>query len=311
MKRAFLAATLLLLAAAAIFFAERASAIFTDVFTNSNNVFSTDTLNPPTGLAASVVGSSIRLDWTPTVDTYATGYKVMRGTTTGGPYGEINSVTPRTATTYTDNTVAAGIRYYYVLQTYFQNWLSVYSNEANAALPTNTGWRSPTAQAAVTSGSGDNDGFEISPTNAFADGGAYAEDDDSGTFDSQDCASVFRDRHRFYDYGFTIPSGATISGIEVRLDAWVYFWTVGDPKMCVVLSWDGGTTWTSAKITANLTDSQATYILGSTSDTWGRTWSSGDFSNANFRVRITNVADSTLRNFRLDWVPVRVTYTPP
>jgi hypothetical protein len=68
---------------------------------------------------------------------------------------------------------------------------------------------------------------------------------------------------------------------------------------------------TTAKTTANLTNSQQTYFLGSTSDTWGRTWSSTEFSDANFRLRITNVADSASRSFRLDWVSVRVTYTPP
>lgn len=45
-------------------------------------------------------------------------------------------------------------------------------------------------------------------------------------------------------------------------------------------------------------------------DTWGRTWASGDFSNANFRVRITDVASSTSRDFSLDWVGVQVSYTP-
>ena len=305
------AAVLLVAVAALVIMAATAYAVFSDVFNNTGNTFRTDTLDPPSGLAASVVDSDIRLDWTPTADTYATGYKVQRGTDSGGPYTEINTVAPYTTATYTDNTVSAGMRYYYVLETYFQSWLSVYSNEANAALPTDAGWRSPTAQAAVTSNSGDNNGFELNPTNAFADGPNYAEDVDSGTFDSQDCDSIFRDRHRFYDYGFTIPSGSTINGIEVRLDAWVYLITTGDPKMCVVLSWNGGTTWTSAKITPNLTTSEQTYTLGSASDTWGRTWSSGDFSNANFRLRITDIASSTTRNFRLDWVPVRVTYTPP
>lgn len=310
MRLALLSAVALLLAQAAVLVGG-AAATFSDQASVTGNTFSTDTLAPPTGLTASVVGSSIRLDWTATVDTYASGYYVLRSTTSGGPYSQIDTVTPRTATTYTDNTAAAGIRYYYVLQTYFQSWLSVYSNEANAAVPTNTGWRSPTVQAAVTSGSGDNNGFQTNPTNAFADGGSYAEDVDSGTASSQDCASTGRDRHLFYDYGFTIPGGQTINGIEVRLDAWVYLITTGSPKMCVQLSWDGGTTWTAAKTTANLTTSEQTYTLGSTSDTWGRTWSSTDFSNANFRLRITNIASSTLRNFRLDWVPVRVTYTPP
>jgi len=118
----------------AVFSAGVALALFTDVFDNTDNAFGTDTLNPPTGLTASVVGSDIQLDWTPTADTYATGYEVQRGTGSGGPYGEIGTVTPYGATTYTDDTVVPGTRYYYVLQTYFQNWLSVYSNEVSASV---------------------------------------------------------------------------------------------------------------------------------------------------------------------------------
>ena len=33
--------------------------------------------------------------------------------------------------------------------------------------------------------------------------------------------------------------------------------------------------------------------------------------NANFRVRVTNVAGSTFRDFELEWVAVQVAYTPP
>jgi hypothetical protein len=133
---ALLAVALLAVLVALAIMAATTYAIFTGVFNVTNNTLTTDTIDPPTSLAASVVGSDIRLDWTPTNDTYATGYKVQRGTNSGGPYTEINTVTPYTTTTYTDNTAAAGIRYYYVLQTYFQSWLSVYSNEASASVIT-------------------------------------------------------------------------------------------------------------------------------------------------------------------------------
>jgi hypothetical protein len=81
--------------------------------------------------------------------------------------------------------------------------------------------------------------------------------------------------------------------------------------MCVELSWDGGNTWTAVKQTSTLSSSSSSSrTLGSSSDTWGRTWSVSDFSNANFRIRITNTASNTSRNFRLDFAGVRVTYTP-
>jgi len=40
-------------------------------------------------------------------------------------------------------------------------------------------------------------------------------------------------------------------------------------------------------------------------------WSAGDITNGNFRDRITDVASSTSRDFRLDWAPIRVYYTEP
>jgi hypothetical protein len=74
------------------------------------------------------------------------------------------------------------------------------------------------------------------------------------------------------------------------------------------LSWNNGASWTTAKSTGTLTTSEATYTLGSPTDTWGRAWSVADFSNTNFRLRVIDVASSTSRDFSLDWVAVRVTY---
>ena len=55
----------------------------------------------------------------------------------------------------------------------------------------------------------------------------------------------------------------------------------------VELSWDGGTTYTSSGFdTGELTTSDVLYTLGGPTNLWGRTWSSTDLSNANFRLRI-------------------------
>jgi hypothetical protein len=175
--------------------------------------------------------------------------------------------------------------------------------------PVNTGLLSPSAQAAVTSGSGDNNGYQTFPANAFADDGLFAVDTNSGTNNNTSCTSNRKDRHIFYNYGLSIPGGATITGIEVRLDGRADS-TAGSPRFCVQMSWDGGASWTTAKSTSTLTPSEATYMLGGAADTWGRAWASGDFSNANFRVRITDVASNTSRDFSLDWIAVQVSYTP-
>jgi hypothetical protein len=175
------------------------------------------------------------------------------------------------------------------------------------AAVTTTGWFSPTTNAAVTSSAGDNNGYEVSAANAGADDNLYAVDNNSGTNNSTSCTATTKDKHRFYNYGISVPGGATIRGIEVRLNAKVDA-TGGSPRFCVQLSWDGGVTWTATKSTATLSTTELTYILGSAADTWGRTWSVGELGNASFRVRITDVASNTSRDFSLDWVAVRVSY---
>ena len=169
---------------------------------------------------------------------------------------------------------------------------------------------SPSTNAAQTSSAGDNNGFEVSASNAHADAGGVAQDVNSGTNSNSSCTDKSKDKHHFYDFSINLPGGATVKGIEVRLDAFADS-ASSSPRMCVQLSWDGGTTWTTAKQTPTLTTSQATYILGSPVDTWGRTWTLANLSNPNFRVRVIDIASSsgaTSRDFSLDWIAVRVSY---
>ena len=172
--------------------------------------------------------------------------------------------------------------------------------------PTNSGWISPAANAAATGG--DNNGFQTNPANAYSDNATFAVDNKSGSNTSTSCSDSGKDRHVFYTYNFaSVLGNSTILGIEVRLDMKVDS-TTGAPKSCVELSWDGGATWTIAKTSDAFTTSEAIYILGSASDTWGRTWSTSELNN--LRVRITNVASNNSRDFSLDWIPVRLTYLP-
>ena len=175
--------------------------------------------------------------------------------------------------------------------------------------PVNTGLLSPTTSAAVTSGSGDNDGYQLNPSSAFVNDGLFAVDTNSGTNSNSSCTSNRKDRHIFYNYGVSVPGGATITGIEVRADGRADS-TAGSPRFCVEISWNAGVSWTAAKTTSTLTTSEATYLLGGATDTWGRTWASGDFTDGNFRIRLTDVANNTSRDFSLDWLAVQVTYTP-
>jgi hypothetical protein len=190
------------------------------------------------------------------------------------------------------------------------------TNTPVAPTPTNTpppskstGFLSPSANAAQMSSAGDNNGYQTSPANAYANDSLVAVDTNSGTNTSTSCTNNGKDKQRYYNYNLKIPAAAVIKGIQVRLDASVDA-TSGSPKICVQLSWDGGTTWTTAKSTTNLSTTEATYTLGSISDVWGRSWTSNDFSNANFRIRVIDVASNTSRDFFLDYVAVNVTYQP-
>jgi serine protease AprX len=175
----------------------------------------------------------------------------------------------------------------------------------------NTGFLNPSASAPVTKSAGDNNGYELNPSNAFTDGAGFAQDVNTGTNSTSSCTNNGKDKHNFSNYNIALPGGAALTGIEVRLDALVDSVGSNAPILCVQLSWDGGATWTTARQTTMLTTSEATYILGGPSDTWGRTWTPTNLTNANFRLRVIDVASGSganTRDFSLDWVAVRVTY---
>jgi len=181
---------------------------------------------------------------------------------------------------------------------------------ANRPIGGDTGWKRPTANAVAPGG--DSNGFETNPTGAYTDDSSSAQDANSGTSTATSCGDSGKDRHDFYSYGISIPSGNNPTGIQVRLIARVnstyYSYT---RRMCVQLSWDGGVTWTAAKQTSsNLGSTFQTFTLGASDDNWGHTWTTSDLSDANFRVRVTDVADKTDRTFYLDWAAVRVYHTP-
>ncbi|MGH8627155.1 MAG: Ig-like domain-containing protein, partial [Gammaproteobacteria bacterium] len=172
---------------------------------------------------------------------------------------------------------------------------------------TSTGLLAPGANAAVTSSAGDNNGFQTTPSNAYVTDGLLAVDTNSGTNTNTSCTNAGKDKHNYYNYNFIVPSGVAIRGIEVRLAARADS-AANSPRMCAQLSWNGGASWTTALSTTTLSTATTTYILGGATNTWGRTWTVGDFSNANFRVRIIDIASSTARDFSLDGVAVQVTY---
>lgn len=262
----------------------------------------------PSNLTATAISSSqINLSWTASSGTVDS-YKIER--CQGAGCSSFAQIGTSTTTSYSDTGLSAATSYSYRVRASNAGGDSTYSTTASAttnAGATSTGFLSPAANAAVTTSSGDNNGYQSSPANAYANDSVFATDTNSGSGTSTSCTNSGKDRHIYYNYNLNVPSGATVNGVEVRLDAKADA-TTGAPKICVALSWDGGTTWTSTKSTSTLTTAEASYIVGGAADTWSRTWSSTNFSNANFRIRLTNVASNNSRDFSLDWVSVQVTY---
>ena len=127
---------------------------------------------------------------------------------------------------------------------------------------------------------------------------ANAYDNTDGTYATDSSGSV----NSFTNHGFVVPGGNVIQGIEVKLEV---SGTTAAGNIGVELSWDSGTSWTSSgNITPTLTTTDAVVSLGGPSDLWGRTWVVGEFSNANFAVRLTgNPSSNTVQ---VDAIQVRV-----
>lgn len=109
--------------------------------TSGGIIFLSDATNSPTtqtfsgtgGAVAQAAQHSVDLTWD-LGSSGITGYNIYRGTRSGGPYTRLNS-TPLASSGYTDLTVTAGTRYYYVATSLESVVESTYSDEVVAAIP--------------------------------------------------------------------------------------------------------------------------------------------------------------------------------
>jgi hypothetical protein len=112
------------------------SATFTAPTTNPSNQLATATLAAPTGVSAAVQsnGGTVRVAWTATSSTWASGHRVFRATNAGGPYTQIQQIVGRSTVTYDD--VPGVGAFFYVVRGYYDangaNWASVDSAQASA-----------------------------------------------------------------------------------------------------------------------------------------------------------------------------------
>jgi hypothetical protein len=101
---------------------------------------SSATLAAPTGLSASAscvllqLNPQVTLNWTATSSSFATGYQILRSTSSGTET-LLTTVSGASTVSYVNTGLSTSTTYYYVLKSTKGNWTSVASNEASATTP--------------------------------------------------------------------------------------------------------------------------------------------------------------------------------
>lgn len=154
---------------------------------------------------------------------------------------------------------------------------------------------------------GDNNGYDSNRSNGCANGNGYATDWNSGSGTATNCDSTQKDKHAYWGFNLSndIPSNGVVTGMEIRIDAWA---NDASRMLCVDYSTDSGSSWTAVG-TINLTGSEQTYNLGSSTNLAGLGLGDPQFGNSNFRLRLTQVSVATGTDFNLDALATKVYYS--
>ena len=106
-------------------------------------------------------------------------------------------------------------------------------------------------------------------------------------------------------YGFTIPTGATITQVRIRVDAYVS----SNDELRLAISSNGGTSFTTVTVDISPGTSAPgnTYWKDVTSMV---SWTPANINSNQIQTRITQIRDGQTDTVYLDWIPIEVTYTP-
>jgi len=151
-------------------------------------------------------------------------------------------------------------------------------------------WMDASTQGSITNNPSSTSGGWTNPTYAYADGGGYAY------------SAVDANSQVYGGYGFSIPSGAQIIQVRVRLDAW----SNGNDDTRLEVSTNGGISWLATSQTIDVAGSETPYWVNVTSWT---SWTPTAINNNNIRARVTQVRVGGQDNTQyLDYIPIEVTY---
>lgn len=109
-------------------------------------------------------------------------------------------------------------------------------------------------------------------------------------------------------YSFAVPSGATITGIQVQISRAATGVAVQDAVVSLLKA--GVVTGTNKAFTGtNWPTSQGTQTYGSSSDLWGTTWAPSDINAANFGVVLSANGGAGSAPASVYWMQITVYYT--
>lgn len=117
--------------------AQTATGAFADGAAGGSNDLGADIIDSPSNPAASASCNSttaeVGVSWTTSQDPAATGYEILRSTTSGGSYGSVGTVSDPAATAFTDTGLSYSTTYYYVVRTTTStSWVSPWTGEVSA-----------------------------------------------------------------------------------------------------------------------------------------------------------------------------------
>lgn len=144
----------------------------------------------------------------------------------------------------------------------------------------------------------------MAPTDAENDTGVSSEDN---AFTSNESDAVFGgsgDQVEYDEFGFSIPTGATIDGIEVAVEGE----RTAGRTFDISLSSDNGSTWSPTVQTVAFSSTESTIVVGGPTDTWGRSWTAAEI-NDTFEFQVLVDAAGGGGNINLDQLQVKVYYT--
>lgn len=149
-----------------------------------------------------------------------------------------------------------------------------------------TGFLTPTAN--------ESNGGWVNPANMETEDGVFSTNTSTNTTVNQ------------YDFGFSIPVGASIQGIEVAVKG---LRSSSQHNCEVELLYNSRATAAPTQEIFNLPTTNIKTFVGGATSKWGRaSWAVSDFSNANFAVRVGS-GFPAFGTGSIDVVEVKVYYT--